>query len=147
MEQHCFRKNGETRYAIKMVRRDVFQNQDNEKNKVAGVCDLAIESAFLSSLNHPCIIKLRAVADMQHPFSKDYFLVLDRLKETLGKRIHGAWKLKEKRLYNFWGRFKDRKGAKRLDFFEHRLERAYDLGCAIQYLHEKQIIHRDLKPE
>lgn len=52
MEQHCVRKSGEARYAIKMVRRDVFQNKDNEKNMVAGVCDLAVETFFLSSLEH-----------------------------------------------------------------------------------------------
>ncbi|KAL3921844.1 MAG: hypothetical protein SGILL_002536 [Bacillariaceae sp.] len=147
MEQHCFRHSGAPRYAIKMVRRDVFQNKENEKNTVAGVCDLAIETVFLSSLEHPNIIKLRAIADMEHPFASDYFLVLDRLTETLFKRIHHTWRLKEKQLYNVWGRIRDRRGHKRLDFFEHRLERAYDLGSAIGYLHSKKIIHRDLKPD
>jgi hypothetical protein len=35
-----------------MVRRDVFQNKDNEKDMVAGICDLAIETFFLSFLEH-----------------------------------------------------------------------------------------------
>jgi hypothetical protein len=52
MQKHCFRNSGECRYAIKMVRRDVFQNKDNEKDMVAGICDLAIETFFLSFLEH-----------------------------------------------------------------------------------------------
>ncbi|KAG7367596.1 serine/threonine protein kinase [Nitzschia inconspicua] len=144
--QHCFRFSGDSRYAIKMVRREVLQSND-ESNIIAGLCDLAVETVFLSTLAHPNIIKLRGIADVGHPFSNEYFVVLDRLYETLQRRIQLTWKVKEKRLGSSWGRFRDRRGRKRLEFFEDRLERAFELGSAIEYLHKKKIIHRDIKPD
>jgi hypothetical protein len=72
MEQHCFRLSGDARYALKMVRRDVFNNAD-ESDVTTGICDLAVETAFLSALEHPNIIKLRGIADLNHPFSSSFF--------------------------------------------------------------------------
>lgn len=139
---HCFRRSGDARYAIKRARREVL----NDEEKVFfGLLDLAIETKFLSSLEHPNIIKLRAISSVD-PFSDGYFLVLDRLYDTLQKRIV-AWREKHKRLDSFWGRLRDRRGRKRLNFFEHRVERAYDLSEALKYLHGECIIHRDAKPE
>jgi hypothetical protein len=63
--------------------------------------------------------------------------ILDRLYSTLKQRIE-TWRAKQKRLYSFLGRLRDRKGKKRLDFFEHRLERVYDLSSALQYCTKKR---------
>lgn len=52
---------------------------------------MALEAEFLASLNHPHIIKLRGVAyDGPSGFAKGptgYFLIIDRLFETLDGRI------------------------------------------------------------
>jgi Protein kinase domain len=142
--QHCFRNNGAPRYVLKSVRRDVLGNYSQS---ILGLCDLAVETMVLSKLVHPNIIKLRAVSTAD-PCSGNYFLVLDRLQETLQQRIETTWTKRERRLYSPWGRrVRDRTGQKRLEFFEHRLERAFDLSAAIQYIHEKRIIHRDIKPD
>ena len=53
--------------------------------------DLALEAEFLASLNHPHIIKLRGMAfDGTSGFENGptgYFLIIDRLFETLDDRI------------------------------------------------------------
>lgn len=132
----------DARYAIKLLRRDVLNNED----KLAlGLCDLTIETRFLSSLEHPNVIKLRAISAAD-PFSGNYFLLLDRLYDTLQKRIE-VWKRKNKKMGTFWGRLRDRRDKKRKAFLEYRLERAYHLSAAVEYLHEKKIIHHDFKPE
>jgi serine/threonine protein kinase len=132
----------DARYAIKLLRRDVLNNED----KLAlALCDLTIETRFLSNLEHPNVIKLRAISAAD-PFSGHYFLLLDRLYDTLQKRIE-VWKRQQQIMCSFWGRLRDRRDKKRKAFLEYRLERAYDLSAAIEYLHEKKIIHRDFKPE
>ena len=59
------------------------------------VSDLALEAEFLASLNHPHIMKLRGVAfDGTSGFETGptgYFLIIDRLFETLTDRIK-RWK-------------------------------------------------------
>jgi hypothetical protein len=49
---HCFRRSGDARYAIKRARRDIL----NDEGRLSlGLCDLAIETGFLSSLEHPIL--------------------------------------------------------------------------------------------
>ena len=52
--------------------------------------DMATETHFLSVLDHPHIIKMRAVGEIDM-FDKNYFIVLDRLYDTLDERIDD-WK-------------------------------------------------------
>lgn len=51
--------------------------------------DLALEAGFLANLNHPNIIKLRGIAHSNgyERGPAGYFLVIDRLSETLSERI------------------------------------------------------------
>jgi serine/threonine protein kinase len=141
--RHCFRNNGEARYVLKSVRRDVlFNSMGDDTTSMLGLCDLAVETMFLSSIVHPNIIKLRAISTAD-PCSGQYFLVLDRLQETLQQRMETKWVKRERQLYSAVGRYvRDRSGRKRLDFFEHRLERAFDLSSAIEHLHSHKIVHR-----
>jgi len=67
--EHSIRPSGDARYAVKRLRRDVV----NEASELlwAGIVDLAIETRFLSQLEHPNIIKLRAIASGT-PISPEY---------------------------------------------------------------------------
>lgn len=139
MSTHCIRSGRDYRYAIKIL-------QDSCRKDphlfVSGVVDLAIEAKFLSIVRHPNIIKMRGMAKMEDQFSNArFFVVLDRLYDTLTVRLQ-KWK---KRKVSGIRKLMDRKGKKQLAFWVERLTVAYDLGCALKYMHELQIVYRDIK--
>jgi serine/threonine protein kinase len=142
--EHCLRNNNDARYAVKMLSPEIVANQGL---LLQGMMDMALETRFMSDIIHPNIVKIRAMAEAD-PFSKSYFLVMDRLYDTLEKRIHNTWKKKFLRQNSWMGKaILDRKGEKADALLEERLVYAFDLAAAINYLHKRQILYRDLKPE
>ena len=101
-----------------------------------GAEDLVHETAVLASLNHPNIIKLhgRASGNLAEAFmlNDGYFILLDRLSETLHDRID-SWKGHPM--------FSSIKPTMK------QLEVAHIVAGAMSYLHSKKIIFRDLKPD
>eukprot|EP00984_Skeletonema_dohrnii_P015163 scaffold6495_cov109-Skeletonema_dohrnii-CCMP3373.AAC.3 len=81
---------GESRYVIKIIQPDIVQT--DFKKFLQAAMDMATETKFLSVLSHPHILKMRAVGQGDF-FSPDYFLVLDRLYDTLLDRIEGSWRV------------------------------------------------------
>ena len=156
LAQHCIRgaqsKNEPStpRYALKRLRPDVMAEDDTY---AMGAADLVVEARFLASLEHPNIVKIRGMAHgdceaFASGVEGDYFLVLDRLSETLTQRI-GRWR-KETRLWqkgSLKGNLFDRRGRKWNDHLARRVEVAFELANALKYLHSKNIIFRDLKPD
>ena len=112
-------------------------------------CDLVQEAEFLAALQHPNIIKLRGVSYLGssgfHQGPKGYFLIIDRLNETLEQRIVKWKKSTKRRSVDF---FKSDATCGAMDaMLSQQLEILLQIAAALVYLHEKKIIFRDLKPQ
>ena len=146
LAQNCLRDSGEARYAIKRLRKEIAKDP---RQYPSGVMDLAVEALFLADLAHPNIIKLRGMATCD-PFSStgdDYFfLILDRLQETLNDRMK-KWQERKRKLNTLIGRITDVGGRKKQLLLDERLAAAFDLSAAMAYLKQNRILHRDIKPE
>ena len=127
-----YRRGKDARYAIKKIKREIYEDADHY---VAGVIDLAIEAKFLAVVRHPNIIKMRATATFS-PYQAGYFVILDRLYDTLTVRIK-SWKGKKKKIGGV-SKIRDLSGSKKKDLWITRLLVGYDISAALRYLHDQR---------
>ena len=135
MASHCIRGGKDYRYAIKKMQ---DSSRKDPQTFINAVVDLAVEARFLSVVRHPNIIKMRAM-DKDSPYRSDFFVMLDRLYDIMPQRIQ-KWKKQEKK--GLGKMLFDRKGKKAQAFWVERLTVAYDISCALTYLHGLNIIYR-----
>ena len=128
MAKFCVRKGKDPRYAIKKLSDDVVLKDPH--TYINGIIDLAIEAKYLAVIRHPNIIKMRAMA-VGTPYSRNFFVVLDRLYDILSYRLT-LWK---KRKPSGLKKLLDTKGKKATAFWLERITVAHDLACALKYLH------------
>jgi serine/threonine protein kinase len=128
MQTHTVRNDGkDCRYAFKTMRN---ASRTDPTLFVNTIVDLALEAKFLSSVRHPNIIKMRAMA-VGDPCQSEYFIVLDRLYDTLNDRVT-TW---QKKQCSGFAKLFDFQKKKEKNFLAQRLTVAYDVASAIEYLH------------
>lgn len=128
-----FDRDGQSRYAIKRLSLSLITKSKNRF--LAGVVDLAMESKYLSVIQHPHIIKLRGMSTA-HPCSDTFFVVLDKLYDTLSDRLK-IWGKSSKKLSGL-GSVRDIRGSKKEEQLGARLVVAYDICSALSYLHQNK---------
>jgi serine/threonine protein kinase len=139
------RRNGDARYAVKRVKDGLLKAGADPALKVQAMLDLAVEAAYLSALSHPNIVKMRGTSDVAQRVDRNFFIVMDRLYDTLAVRIT-KWKAAHRKAKGgLFGRGADPDALQAL--LVERLTVAYDLAAAYRYLHDNQIVYRDVRKE
>jgi serine/threonine protein kinase len=143
----CLNHLGEAEFALKHLREDV---KKDPARAWTGMVDLVVEIRILLHMQHPHILKLRGVAQ-GNLLQPDFFLVLDRLAETVARRLV-TWKAKKTEyktktpllLRPFVRKARKEAAA---ELWKTRLQYAYELTSALQHMHSHRVIHRDIKAE
>lgn len=167
-----YRSTDKARYALKHIKHNyLHENGLDDYIQTAG--DLALEAEFLAHLNHPNIIKLRGLTHSgTSGFGNGpcgFYLVIDRLFETLDKRIerwhrpglseesnsNPAKKSMSKKIFKVarikvlpTRNSKTKKSSRNEnELMDDVLCVALQISAAIEYLHSHSVIFRDLKPD
>jgi serine/threonine protein kinase len=136
--------------AVKFMNEHAMANSEDYCN---GAADLLLEARYLALLAnypHPNLIRLHGIAaaganGFSEGLEAGYFLILDRLNDSLDRRLE-VWRELEKRKVD--GLAENPEFALHLKaLFLKRLIVGIDLCSALEHLHKLRIVFRDLKPD
>lgn len=128
-----------TRYVVKQLSPEL--KRSDKINFLKGTVDLAMETRFLTLLDHENIVCITGVSSTG-AFSDGYFIVLEKLNETLGKRVK-VWMDMDRQCKGITGVFTGSKNkARRLQ--SERISAARSLVAGMDFLHQRNIVFRDL---
>ncbi len=158
--------NGTATYAMKHLKAKLQSQSDNFR---LAATELACEAHMLASFDHPNVMKIRGwaangVASFVDGRHDSFFLLLDKLDETLDQRIE-QWK--QRAIANptpiaphttggivgdLWRRLSHstpETPATSADASTHleKLSVSFQIAAALAYLHSQGVIFRDLKPK
>jgi serine/threonine protein kinase len=128
------------KYVIKQVDSELFYS--DRVTFLKGMIDIALETKYLASLEHPHLLKIRGVSKTSPSNAFGTFVILDQLTETLGKRLN-SWMQRKRATKGITGALTGGKG-KVNKLYTERLLAVYDIAEAMYYLHGRKIIYRDL---
>jgi len=148
-KENTIDQNGKSKYVVKQLKSSKMQDANKFCTAAA---DLVMEAHFLSSLNHENILRIRgwaasgveAFLDGEHD---SYFLILDRLEDTLDKKLE-RWKKYQtlKTVSCDLNIDMSRQSINDDSDLLSRIKVSHQIASALQYLHSKNILFRDLKP-
>lgn len=134
-------KSGE-KYVLKKLSPELARS--DKINFLKGTVDLAMETRFLAKLDHENIVSITGVSS-SGAFSDGYFIVLEKLNETLGKRVK-TWMDLDRQCKGITGVFTgSKKKTRRLKL--EQISAARNLAAGMEYLHQQNVVFRDLKPD
>jgi serine/threonine protein kinase len=144
MKKNAKRK--ENQYAIKFIQKEYMESSHEAFE--AAATSLAHDAEMMAALNHHSIARLRGTskAGTEAYYNTGrhdgYFLIVDCIQESLGQRLD-TWRVRNNRmrLGRGWGA-----GAEKRDalFLVERLQVAFDVADALEYLHEHGVVHRGI---
>ncbi len=126
-----------------VVKRFCVDNPD-KITFLKGTVDLAMEAKFLAALDHINVIKMYGVS-CDGPFAEGFFIVLERMEETLTKKIK-KWMDIDRQSKGITGVFIGSR-RKLQEIKSEQMLSAFEIAKGTNHLHDKRIIFRDLKPD
>ncbi|CAB9527886.1 Probable LIM domain-containing serine/threonine-protein kinase DDB [Seminavis robusta] len=139
--------NGSGRFVLKHLKPRLLQAGRNDFENA--VVDLVAEATFLQQLQHPNILSLKGLARggtdaFRGGTYESYFLITERLSETLAQRIHRWRKQLQK------GGTDKNDGSNKTTSTQRlgaKCHYALQIAQALRYLHHHQLIFRDVKTD
>jgi serine/threonine protein kinase len=148
-ERCSFRRTNKSRYVVKQIHSKLLTKDPKIFHRA--IRDLQTEIDLLSKIDHPHVVKIRGRAAEEEEVTvgnnalegcDSFFLVLDRLEETLAERIAKWNRDKVKRGPSYY-----LEGPSNEKLTRMKANYALQIARALQHLHNRRILYRDLKPQ